>query len=103
MLKAMESYSADEEASHASFFEIYHKIVFETLNVGKLLHIETHSFIEMLKSRRNKADDAYRRGLLELTLTFIFLLIWLNYMKRMEKKRTLDGAMHTYFPMSNIY
>ena len=39
MLKAMESYSAE------SFFEIYHKIVFETLNVGKLLHIETHSLI----------------------------------------------------------
>ena len=64
MLKAMESYSADEEASHESFFEIYHKIVFETLNVGKLLHIEMHSLIDMLMSRRNRADDAYRRGLL---------------------------------------
>ena len=66
MLKAMESYSADEEASHESFFEIYHKIVFETLNVGKLLHIETHSLIEMLMSRKNKVDGAYKRGLLEV-------------------------------------
>ena len=64
MLKAMESYSADEEASHESFFEIYHKIVFETLNVGKLLHIETHSLIEILMSRKNKVDGAYKRGLL---------------------------------------
>ena len=64
MLKAMESYSADEEASRESFFEIYHKIVFETLNVGKLLHIETHSLIEMLMLRKNKADGAYKRGLL---------------------------------------
>ena len=64
MLKAMESYSADEEASHESFFEIYHKIVFETLNVGKLLHIETQSLIEILMSRKNKVDGAYNRGLL---------------------------------------
>ena len=64
MLKAMESYSADEEASHESFFEIYHKIVFETLNVGKLVHIETHSLIEILMSRKNKVDGAYKRGLL---------------------------------------
>ena len=64
MLKAMESYSADEEASHESFFEIYLKIVFETLNVGKLLHIETHSLIEILMSRKNKVDGAYKRGLL---------------------------------------
>ena len=64
MLKAMESYSANEEASHEAFFEIYHKIVFETLNVGKLLHIETHSLIEILMSRKNKVDGAYKRGLL---------------------------------------
>ena len=64
MLKTMESYSADEEASHESIFEIYHKIVFETLNVGKLLHIETHSLIEILMSRKNKVDGAYKRGLL---------------------------------------
>ena len=64
MLKAMDSYSADEEASHESFFELYHKIVFETLNVGKLLHMETHSLIKILMSRKNKVDGAYKRGLL---------------------------------------
>ena len=43
MLKAMESYSADEEASHESFLETYYQVVLQMLSVGKLLHIETHS------------------------------------------------------------
>ena len=97
MLKAMESYSAGEEAGHESFLETYYQVVLQMLSVGKLLHIETHSLLEMLITRKNKAIDAYKRELLGVDVYVQFF----NNMAQLYKKNgdnvNLDGAMHTYF------
>ena len=86
MLKAMESYSADEEASHESFLETYYQVVLQMLSVGKLLHIETHSLLEMLITRKSKAIDAYKRELLGVDIYIQFF----NDMAQLYKKNGDD-------------
>ena len=86
MLKAMESYSADEEASHESFLETYYQVVLQMLSVGKLLHVETHSLLEMLITRQSKAIDAYKRELLGVDIYIQFF----NDMAQLYKKNGDD-------------
>ena len=61
MIKAMESYTSDEAASHESFLETYAKVVIKAAKLEKQSHIEIGSAIQILSSRKKDIDDGFER------------------------------------------
>ena len=60
MIKAMESYTTDEAASHELFLETYAKVVIKAAKLEKQSLIEVDSAIKILSSRKRKIDDGFK-------------------------------------------